>query len=89
MSSYKEYPLSNHTVMVIYERLRHFLEFNPISLIIYRVPCLKDIRKMVLFSVIMNGFGKGYTLNVATMVACVEPGHVFSLLMFNHIIWCG
>ena len=41
----------NHTVMVVYERLRHFSEFNPISLIIYTVQCLKDLRKMVLYIV--------------------------------------
>ena len=75
--------------MVVYERIRHISEFNPISLIIYRVPCLKDIRKMVLYSASRNDFGKGYTLKVATMVACVEPGRGFSLLMFNHIIWYG
>ena len=69
--------------MVIYERLRHFSEFNPISLIIYIVPCLKDLQKMVLYSVSRNGSRKGYTLK---MVACVVPGWGFSLLMFNHII---
>ena len=75
--------------MVIYERLQHFSEFNPISLTIYKIPCLKDLQKMVLYSASRNGIGKGYTLKVATMVACVELGKGFSLLMFYHIIWCG
>ena len=80
--------LSNHIVMVFYERLQHFSEFNPISLIIYTVPCLQDLQKMVLYSVSKNG-GKGYTLKVAVMVECVEPRWGFSLLMFNHIIRYG
>ena len=78
--------LSSHTFMVVYERLRKFSEFSPISLIIYTVPCLRDIRRMVLYSASRNGFGKGYTLKVVVIVACVVPGWGFSLLMFNHII---